>query len=91
MLLVLLDFVLGVFIFYYYTYPLQREEFEADVVKLDKELLNNVVSRMEESQHRFEEAESKDYPNSFAPITLEQEEPSLEEGEPENTEQKETE
>lgn len=65
--LVLLDLILGIFIFYQYSILSERKsvEIEDNPLILKEKTLQNVLNYMSQTQQRFQQTKIKEYPDIF--------------------------
>ena len=66
LILFVIDLLLGVLVFYYYTFSSQEIiEEQGDFLELNRELLEQSLQQIQENQQRFDSADSKTYYNLF--------------------------
>ncbi len=76
LLLFVFDFVASALIFYQYAFPRQRTIEASRPFRLEKEILESVLKENEERGKRFNEIETKTYPNLFkTPVIVQPELP----------------
>jgi len=67
LILFVFDSILGIFVFYRYTFPSQEKEIESSdsSLKLKEELFQSILGELEEAEERTKKADEKTYPDFF--------------------------
>jgi len=63
----LADLIIGAVIFYHYTFPSLKEESEyaAGRLRINKDLSESILERLDENQEKLKQADKKTYPDLF--------------------------
>lgn len=66
--LIALDLIIGAFVFYRFTFLIEKQDIQpAQSVKLQKELLNEVIGRLKQREQAIKEADNRAYSDIFSP------------------------
>lgn len=68
-LIILINVLFSIFIFYKYDFQVQEKhiQLEKDSLILEQEVLSKIIKILDQKQQRFEQVESKTYPDLFRP------------------------